>query len=445
MSARKKPPADATQRQEPPQAPARHRPYTDNAARGAEHGMPRMLRAQRPDSEARAFLRLVNLSGWLPLHYRSQRVVWRLTTLALGRRPSVASVRTQWIAGPGGPIELRVFTPPGAPAVRPAFLWCHGGGFMIGGPETAESICRSIACIADCVVIAVRYRLAPEHDLMASREDFLAALQWVHGHGSVLGIDPERLAIGGDSAGGNVSAAVAQRVTHGGGPKLRLQVLVYPATDLAHRFESLAENAKGYLLTERIADRIGRIINIPANADDPWLSPRRHPELQGLPPAVVLSAGFDPIRDDALDYTARLRAAGVPVQLLHYAGQFHGFLNFDSVIGAARDALQRIGVALAQAFDGQPAPDRTVEIADRTTGQAQPLPVKAVRETLLTTLVGSLMAGRWGVTLLGQLARRSHDAALLLRDAGTVPDLHARRSLLASVERLAARRTYPSD
>lgn len=429
-------------------ARAKHRPYTDNAARRAEHGMPRVLRAPRPDSESRAFLRLANLNRWLPMEQRSvasQRAVWRLTALAMGRRPPVASVKTQWIPGPAGPVELRVFTPPGADMARPAFLWCHGGGFMLGGPETSESICRSVACIADCVVIAVRYRLAPEHDLFASREDFLAALQWVHAHGAVLGIDPERLAIGGDSAGGNVSAAVAQRVTRSGGPTIRLQVLAYPATDMAHRFESLAENAKGYLLTERVADRIGKIINIPPNADDPWLSPRRNPDLHGLPPALVLSAGFDPIRDDALDYTARLRAAGVPVQLLHYAGQFHGFLNFDSVIGAARDALQCIGVALAQAFDGQPAPDRTIEIADQTAARMRPLLAIAVRETMMTSFVGWVMAGRWSFTLLGQLARRSRDAAMLLRDAGIVADLHARRSPLASVERLAARHTYPTE
>ncbi|MCA0243444.1 MAG: alpha/beta hydrolase [Proteobacteria bacterium] len=423
-----------------------HRPLTDNAALRAEHGMPQVLRAPRPDSESRAFMRLVNLTTWLPMEARSvrtQRAVWRMTALAMGRRPHLAAVRTQWIPGPGGPIELRVFVPGPSTQPRPAFLWCHGGGFMLGGPETSESICRSIASIAGCIVIAVRYRLAPEHDLFASREDFLAALHWVHAHGASLGIDVERLAIGGDSAGGNVTAAVAQRVTQAGGPKLALQVLVYPATDLSHRFESLAENASGYVLTQKVADRIGQIINIPPNADDPWLSPRRNPWLHDLPPALVLSAGFDPIRDDALDYSARLRAAGVPVQLLHYAGQFHGFLNFDSIIGAARDALQRVAVALAAAFDGRPLEDQTIEIAERAGARRSKL-AAAAGELAQTTLTACVMAGRWHFTLLGQFARRSRDAAQLLRDTGIVADLTARRSMVANVERLSARHTYPS-
>ena len=161
-----------------------------------------------------------------------QRAVWRLTALAMGQRPPVASVTMQTIDGPAGSIEMRIFSPGRSAKPRPAFLWCHGGGFMVGGLDTADSICRTIARIADCVVIAVRYRLAPEHELTACREDFLAALQWVAKQGATLGIDTVRLAIGGDSAGGNICAAVAQHVAHHGGPKLSLQVLAYPATDL---------------------------------------------------------------------------------------------------------------------------------------------------------------------------------------------------------------------
>ncbi|MDE2452787.1 MAG: alpha/beta hydrolase, partial [Burkholderiales bacterium] len=179
-------------------------------AQGAAIGMPRTLRSRRPDRESRAFLRWVNLYAWMPLEDRSvrvQRMVWRLMALAMGRRPGVGSVSRQVIPGPGGPIELRIFTPSGSSdAPRPAFLWCHGGGFMVGGLDTADSICRSIARRADCIVVAVRYRLAPEHALTASREDFLAALQWVAAHGATIGVDSTRLAIGGDSAGGNVTA-----------------------------------------------------------------------------------------------------------------------------------------------------------------------------------------------------------------------------------------------
>jgi acetyl esterase/lipase len=144
-------------------------------------GMPQALRAQRPDRDARALLRWFNLAPrWLEESpVRAQRALWRLTALAMGQRLPVASVTTQTIDGPAGPIELRVFSARPSDKPRPAFLWCHGGGFMFGGLDTADSICRTISRMSDCVVVAVRYRLAPEHELTACREDFLAAFEWV--------------------------------------------------------------------------------------------------------------------------------------------------------------------------------------------------------------------------------------------------------------------------
>jgi len=415
---------------------------TDAASRPA--GGPSALRAPRLDAEARALLRWINLApGRLEDHpLAAQRGLWRMTALAMGQRPPVAEVRTLFVEGPGGAVEMRVFTPRAPAGPLPAFLWCHGGAFMVGGLDTADSICRTIARKAGCIAVAVRYRLAPEHPLTACREDVAAALAWLAQHGATLGIDTQRLAIGGDSAGGNIAAAVAQRARHEGGPRLCLQVLAYPATDLVAEFPSVAENASGYLITARMLHTIKRRMTLGESAQDPWLSPRREGDLRGLPPTVLLSAGFDPIRDDGLDYAARLRAAGVPVELLHYAGQFHGFLNFDSVIHAGRDALARVAAALRDAFAGAPAKDRTVEIADAPAGQ-RPVLLAVAGEVARTALVGWAGAERMGLTLLGRLAPVAAGAARFLLSVRLAPATYLWRSALAPVHPLAARQSWP--
>ncbi len=415
-------------------------------------GMPRVLRALQPDREARAFLRLVNLSTRLrPAENYSLprlRQGWRLTALALGVNPPVASVSEQVIEGPDGEIALRIFKPANAQALQPAFLWFFGGGFIIGDLDTADGICRSIALAADCMVIAVRYRLAPEHDLSAGRADALAALEWVARHGAQLGVDTTRLAIGGDSAGGNLSAAVAQESLRRGGAALSLQVLVYPATELVEKFPSYAQNAFGqHLLTDHAVKWIEQTL-APSLATldllDPWYSPRRSPDMHGLAPAVIVSAGFDPIRDDGLDYAARLRAAEVPVELLHYRGQFHGFLNFDSVNGASRDALLRIGEALRRAFNRQPAADRTIEIADRLPRKQSRVRASA-DELAISTLTTWVLTERWGITLLRLLAPRTASACRLLIRPWLLPTVMLRRKAISGLDRLAARQTWPAE
>lgn len=415
-------------------------------------GMPRVLRANQPDREARAFLRLANLSMRLrPAEDYSLprlRQGWRLTALALGSNPRVGSVTEQLIDGPGGAIALRIFKPDDARQPRPAFMWFFGGGFIIGDLDTADGICRSIALAANCIVIAVRYRLAPEHDLSAGREDALAAVEWMAKSGARLGIDTTRLAIGGDSAGGNLCAAVAQESLRRGGPKFSLQVLVYPATELVEKFPSYAQNAFGRtLLTDHAVQWIEKTL-APSLGTldllDPWYSPRRNPDMRGLAPAVIVSAGFDPIRDDGLDYAARLRAAHVPVELLHYRGQFHGFLNFDSVNGASRDALQRIGDALTGVFAQQPAADRTIEIADR--GRRRTSPLRATADELATsTLTTWVVTERWGIALLRLLSPKAVSACRLLIRPWLLPTVMMRRKAISGLDRLAARQTYPTE
>ncbi|MEJ8855120.1 alpha/beta hydrolase [Variovorax robiniae] len=404
-----------------------------------------MRRAHRPDREARAFLRWFNLSSQRPVDAYSlpqQRALWRLVALAFGRRMPV-TVTERTIDGPTGPIALRIFSAGHRETPAPAFLWCHGGGFVVGGLDSADSICRSIASIAGCTVIAVRYRLAPEHALSAGREDFLAALEWVAANGETLGIDGSRLAIGGDSAGGNITAAVAQETLRRGGPALRLQVLAYPATDLLREFPSKAENAEGFMVTAQMLEHVRDTVGTAADAADPWLSPARSQDLRGLAPAVLISAGYDPIRDDGLDYAERLRTAGVPVELLHYAGQFHGFLNFDAVIGAGRDALRRIGDALANAFGTAHAIDRTIEISDASPDAlCTTLAVHA--DIAATALTGWIAAERWAEVLLRQISPEVAGLFGLLLQPPLMPAVLARSDLMSRLGPLAARQTYPA-
>jgi acetyl esterase len=418
----------------------------------ARIGMPRVLRAHTLDREARAFLRILNVSTTLrPIESYSLprlRQGWNLAALALGRRPAVDSVTELQIEGPGGDIALRIFTPNPSDQPRPAFLWFFGGGFIIGDLDTADGLCRSIALAADCIVIAVRYRLAPEHTLSASREDARAALDWVSTHGATFGIDTTRLAIGGDSAGGNLSAVLAQETLRGGGPPLCLQVLVYPATELVEKFPSYAENAQQRaLLTDKAVQWIEQTLAASLSTLDlldPRYSPRRSANLRGLAPAVVISAGFDPIRDDGLDYAARLRNADVPVQLLHYKGQFHGFLNFDSINGAGRDALQRIGAALKDAFEGQPAADVTLEIADKAPRKRSRLRATA-GEVATSTLTAWVATERWGETLLRLLSPKTASACRLLLRPWSLPAVLMRRKAIAGLDQLAARQTWPTE
>lgn len=406
-------------------------------------GMPQTWRTSGPDRDARVFLRMLNLAirvkPFDSYSLKEIRELWRLSSLALGRRPAVAKVQDLEIEGPNGPIAIRVFTPRESERPLPAFLWVYGGGFVVGDLDTAESICRNIALAAGCITVAVRYRLAPEHDLNAGREDCLAALRWLARHGGELGIDTQRLAIGGDSAGGNISAAVAQEVHRRKEIELALQVLVYPATELIDSFPSLQENADGYMVTQDILAHIQQLIAGSIEHLDltsPWLAPRRNPRLKGLAPTVLISAGFDPIRDDGLEYAARLRKARVPVQLMHYPGQFHGFLNFDAINAAARDALKRISDALVLAFGGV-HPDCTVEIADIAEGDG------VVGETASTTLAIWNATDGWRDALLLQLSpslARSTRWALGPYRAST----HLlRRCLNSSIKRQVAAQTYP--
>lgn len=417
--------------------------HSAHAPRPSGKGLPINWRAPVPDRDARSFLRMLNLATQLkPIEAYSLgeiRELWRLTALALGTRPPLASVRQFDIQGPDGELSLRIYTPSRQDTLRPAFVWIHGGGFMVGCLDTAESICRNIAQAANCITVAISYRLAPEHDLNASRDDCLAALSWIVDHAQELGIDTERLAIGGDSAGGNLTAVIAQE-SRSHGLKLALQVLAYPATELLQAFPSLTENADGYMVTQHMLGYIQRTIARSAEHLDlssPRLSPRRQRNLRGVAPALIISAGLDPIRDDGLDYAARLRNAGVPVRLLHYPGQFHGFLNFDAINGAASDALQRISEALRAAFEGRHA-DTTLEIADVMQGREAGSELRSTALTLWSATDG------WRDALLTRFAPRlARGTRWTLQPYSTTARLL--RRCIQGPDSLKALQTYPSS
>lgn len=259
----------------------------------------------------------------------------------------VARVEDRTIPGPAGEIPVRIYSPDATPGTpRPVLAWFHGGGWVIGNLDGADPACRMIANAAGCVVVSVDYRLAPEHKYPAAAEDCLAATDWVSANAGSLGADPTRLAVGGDSAGGNLAAVVTQLAKDMGGPAIKFQLLVYPVTDHGFGTSSYQENAEGYLLTKASMEWFwGHYLNHEGEGAHPKASPLRASDLSGLPPAWVITAEFDPLRDEGEAYAAALRAAGVKVEHKRYDGQIHGFFAnavIDDGIAAVKDAARAL-------------------------------------------------------------------------------------------------------
>ncbi len=232
----------------------------------------------------------------------------------------------------------------------PCLVYFHGGGWTFCSIETHDATCRKLANGAGCVVVSVEYRLAPEHPFPAAAEDAFAATRWVAGHADALGIDPQRVAVGGDSAGGNLAAVVALMARDRGELKLCHQLLVYPITD--HDFETVSyrENAAGPLLTRSMMQSFWDFYVPDGNRSNPYVSPLRAQSLAELPPATVITAEYDPLRDEGEAYALRLREAGVAVNASRYDGMIHGFFGFDEVLPAGRKAVDEAAAALDVAF-----------------------------------------------------------------------------------------------
>ena len=221
----------------------------------------------------------------------------------------------------------------------PIVVWYHGGGFVIGDLETADRTCRKLAIGTGALVISIDYRLAPEDPFPAGPDDCFTALRWIVDHAADLGGDASRIAIGGDSAGGNLAAVTALQARDEGLP-LRYQLLVYPVADCTMSSSSYEENAEGYLLTRDSMDWfIGHYLSGGAEAKDPRVSPLYADDVRGAAPALVITAEFDPLRDEGEAYGERLRDAGVEVEVHRFDGQIHGFFGLESITAAAKEAL----------------------------------------------------------------------------------------------------------
>ena len=275
------------------------------------------------------------------------REVFRALT-ALETSVEVQRVDDRLVPGPDGDIPVRVYTPAEAVgADRGVLVWFHGGGWVVGDLETADATCRLLAEGSGCVVVSVDYRLAPEHPAPAAIDDCLAALAWTAENAELLGVVASRIAVGGDSAGGNLAALVCQRVRDDFGPEIDFQLLVYPVTDLTASLPSYVENAEGYFLTRATMEWfIAHYLGDAIDPKDPAVSPLHAASLAGLPKAMVVTAEFDPLRDEGEAYAARLREAGVEVEVTRYDGQIHGFFGMSSLLDDGRAAVDAAAAAL---------------------------------------------------------------------------------------------------
>ena len=272
--------------------------------------------------------------------------------------PAVAQVqRLQATGGRHSAIPMRLYRPLSPPAgALPVLVYFHGGGWVIGDLDTHDTLCRELANAAGCAVVAVDYRMGPEHRFPAAVDDALAATRWVHQQAAMLGLDAARLAVGGDSAGGNLAAVVALAARDAGDLPIAYQLLIYPATDMRRGAPSHTTNGQGYLLTKDTIDYFHDHYITDVAHDLDWrASPLRHADLSKLPPALVLTAGYDPLRDEGLAYAVRLTEAGNRASHVCFERQIHGFITMGRVLDEANTAVALCAAELRRALHSRQA------------------------------------------------------------------------------------------
>jgi acetyl esterase len=302
-------------------------------------------RAQRP------------LETMTPAEARRERR--RLAAVFAGKPVPIGSVRDLEIDA-GVPLRARHYAPAEGGGPHPLLVFFHGGGFMYGDLDTHDGACRLLCRHAGAHLLAVDYRLAPEHPFPAAVEDARGALSWASAHARELGADPARLGVAGDSAGGNLAAVASQLAARDGGPAPLLQLLIYPATDVTRRRRSRELFGEGLFLTDAHmswfeASYLGSVGD--PNGHDPRASPLLANDLSGLAPALVVTAGLDPLRDEGEDYAHALAAAGTPVMLRRFPGFIHGFISAAGISRACRDALIEVAGATRGMFASSRRPD----------------------------------------------------------------------------------------
>ena len=307
--------------------------------------------------QARALLDFIEARGIPPTHtlspaearafYRDRRATTQ------PEAPRVAQVRELKAEGPHGTIPVRLYRPLGslADAALPVLVYFHGGGWVIGDLDTHDVLCRSLANSAGCAVASIDYRMGPEHRFPAAVDDVLAATRWVRREAASLGLDAGRLAVGGDSAGGNLAAVAAIAARDAGDLPIAFQLLIYPATDIRRGHPSHQANGQGYLLTRDTMTYFhDHYIDDPRHDLDWRASPLLHADLSGLPPALVLTAGFDPLRDEGMAYAEALTAAGNRAACVCFERQIHGFITMGKVLDEADTAIALCSAELRRAL-----------------------------------------------------------------------------------------------
>jgi len=279
-------------------------------------------------------------------HLKAREMYMAARVVSNPEPPELESATPLSIPAPHGAIPARIYTPKTlrkTDGLAPCLVFYHGGGWVIGDLDSHDVVCRKLAHEGELIVIAIDYRLAPEHKFPAAADDAISALKWVAANAKQLGIDATRLTVGGDSAGGNLAAVTALAARDGDGPKPAGQVLIYPATDFAMKHPSHSEPETSILLTHSVIKWFcNHYLSGAADIDHWKASPARASTLAGLPPAYVLTAGADPLRDEGDEYAARLKEAGVPMTYRHFPGQFHGFFTMGKLLQQANVAVSEI-------------------------------------------------------------------------------------------------------
>ncbi len=307
------------------------------------------------DPQARALIDLMLERQVPPTHTLSHEEARRFyrdrRAITQPDPPAVGAVRELQAPGPLGAIGLRLYEPLQGSWPHPVLVYYHGGGWVIGDLDTHDVVCRQLCVNSGCAVLSVDYRLGPEHRFPAAVDDCLAVVHWLREHGAAHGLDATRIALGGDSAGGNLAAVTAIAMRDAGEAPARLQLLIYPATDMRALAPSHTINGQGYVLSaDSIAYFRSHYMADAALWSDWRASPLLASDLSQLPPALVLTAGFDPLRDEGRQYADALSAAGVKTQFVCFERQIHGFITMGRVIDEAHSALDLCGAVLRRAL-----------------------------------------------------------------------------------------------
>jgi acetyl esterase len=304
------------------------------------------------DPQAKLVLDQIAASGAPPMETLSPEDVRKAFVMPQGELEPVGKTKDKTIPGPSQDIPIRIYYPMEEQSSYPALVFYHGGGWVIGNIESHDNVCRALTNLANCLTISVDYRLAPEHKFPAAVDDSYAAVQYVYDHAEEFQVDQSRIAVGGDSAGGNLAAVISNLAKDRNSPSICFQLLIYPSTNLGGEATiSMVENSEGYFLTKGAMEWFKDCyLNGEEDKQNNLVTPALYHDFSGLPSALVITAEYDPLRDEGENYGKLLAAAGVDVDCARYEGVIHGFVSMASVIDKGIQALEKAGNTLSKVF-----------------------------------------------------------------------------------------------